>query len=246
MRGSSNERGDDLVTRSTGLGLALVLGCLPRQSGEQREVAPAPDEGEAEAALACAPSSDRAVALLPPSAGGEHPCGLIVEQGEGGSLGVRVRAQVGEADTPVFAEGLAPEPCGAELELCELWGVAAAVGPVLVAAVRGPESEMPTQVLLGLVEGSRLAFVETWYGLPSVVDHTRVGPPWALGAYECGGELLLLPMARLPEAELEAPEPTLTRLAGKWSIDEAGLAQPPAVAAEVEVSSCRRVVDGLP
>jgi hypothetical protein len=91
-----------------------------------------------------------------------------------------------------------------------------------------------------------LLFVETWYGLPSVVDHTRVGPPWALAPFDCGSELLLLPAPRLPEAGHEAPPAMLRELAGRWRVDDAGIPQPPKAAATVDPASCRALFRELP
>jgi hypothetical protein len=224
----------------------LVVGCLPRQTTEQHEVIAA-DSSQTEAGnSACVGGSADALALLEPIASTDG-CGVAVERGEPGELLLVRRMRVDELELPdTIARGQAPEACGAELEWCELWGIADALGPVMLASVRGSESEMPIQVYVGWVDGERLLFVETWYGLPSVVDHTRVGPPWALAPFDCANDLLLLPAPRLPEAGHEAPLALLRELAGKWRVDDAGIAQPPKRAATVDPASCRALFRELP
>jgi hypothetical protein len=227
------------------LALLLAPACLPRQSGEGREVAADPAI-ESEPVPRCAPTSDETLALL--EASGPRPCGLMLELDDAG-LRLRARARVDEAeDGPPapLATGPAPEACGEQLELCELWGVDDPLTTIVVAELRGPESELPRQVYLGWVEGEQIVFVETWYGLPSVVDHTRVGPPWALAPFECDGELMLLPAPRLPEADSEAPDETLAAFAGRWRADEQGQAVAPEEPASAEASSCRALLDALP
>jgi hypothetical protein len=231
-----------LVAAGLGLGLGgLTFACLPRQTSEQREAALARNPEQA-AAPTCGPSSEASVALLDAREG----CGLMLEL-DGARLRVRPRPTIaGPAKTEVVAEGPAPERCGEALELCELEGVADPLGPIVIASERGPESEVPVQVHLGWVADERLVFVETWYGLPSVVDHTRVGPPWVLAPHDCDGELVLLPAPRLPEAEGEAPSDELRALAGVWTIDADGVAHPPASPSTVDPSSCRPLLDTLP
>lgn len=234
--------------RAAGAGALAVLfaGCLPRQSAEQHDVVAADSSQRESGRLACTSGSANALALLEPSVG-DRGCGIAVERGEPGELLLIRRLRSDELELPeILARGQAPDACGPELEWCELSGIADALGPILIASVRGPESEMPIQVYVGWVEGERLLFVETWYGLPSVVDHTRIGPPWALAAFDCGGELMLLPAARLPEAAHEAPAALLHELAGRWRVDNAGVPQPPELAATVDPASCRALVRQLP
>jgi hypothetical protein len=228
-------------------GAALVCAsCLARQTTEQHEIVEADSSQLEHGSLACAGGSKDALALLDPIADGGG-CGVAIELGEGGELSVIRRLRVDELELPaVLARGRAPEACGVELEWCELSGTADTLGPIMIASVRGTESEMPTQVYVGWVDGARLVFVETWYGLPSVVDHTRIGPPWALAAFDCGGELFLLPAPRLPEAGREAPSATLHELAGRWRVDDAGIPQPPEQPATVDPATCRALIPELP
>jgi hypothetical protein len=228
------------------LSLVVLTACLQRQHADQHEVEPTDPSHVERGRLVCAPGSAQALALLEPT-DEVQSCGVVIERGEAGELAVVSRARVDEFELPsVLARGLAPEACGVELQWCELSGVTDKLGPVLLASVRGPESEMPTQVYLGWIDGERLVFAETWYGLPSVVDHTRIGPPWVLGPYDCAGELTLLPSPRLPEAGHEAPPPMLLAFAGRWEIDGQGLARPPRQPATRDRGSCRALLPNLP
>jgi hypothetical protein len=231
--------------RTGALIASLLAGCLPRQTAEQHDIGPVDAQPE-RGSLVCAPGSAQAIALLEPTTN-DGGCGAVLERGETGELSVVRRRHVDEFELPeVLARGSAPEVCGALLERCELSGVTDKLGPLLLVRVSGPESEMPIQVYVGWIENQRLLFVETWYGLQSVVDHTRIGPPWALAAFDCAGERLLLPARRLPEADHEPPPATLRALAGRWRIDSDGIAQPPEQPATIDSSSCRALLRELP
>lgn len=232
--------------RAGALSAALLFGCLSRQTADKHEVEPTDPSQIERGGLVCASGSARAIALLEPS-DNESSCGVALELGEAGILELVPRARVDELELPsVLARGPAPKPCGDALEFCELSGVTDELGPIVLASVRGPESEMPTQVYLGWVDGEQLVFAETWYGLPSVLDHTRIGPPWVLAAYDCAGELMLLPTPRLPEADHETPPELLLEFAGRWRVDAAGVAQPPERAAAVDRTTCRAVLPSWP
>jgi hypothetical protein len=227
--------------------LSLQLGgCLARQTTEQHEIGPV-DSSEIESgSLTCAAGSPRAIALLEPPAGGSG-CGTVLELGDTGELSVVRRLRANELAVPeVLARGPAPEICGSDLGNCEVSGHADKLGPIVLVQVHGPESEVPIQVYLGWIEGERLLFVESWYGLPSVVDHTRIGPPWALAAFDCAGERLLLPAPRLPEAEHESPPAVLRELSGRWWVDADGIAQPPKKPSTIDAASCRAMLPDLP
>ncbi|KIG17368.1 hypothetical protein DB30_03425 [Enhygromyxa salina] len=225
----------------------LSTGCLSRQPGEQQEVAPDTTQTEAARGPRCEASPARAIALLrpPPEAGA---CGLALERdGEGErQLLVRPVPREGEPEPSPIARGVAPEACGSALEFCELWGVSDALGPIVLASVRGHESEMPIQVYVGWAAGDRLVFAQSWYGLSSVMDHTRIGPPWVLAPFDCGGELMLLPTGRLPESKVELADADLVALAGQWAVGEDGLSAPPATAATTDPSTCRAILPALP
>lgn len=221
------------------LALALVGACTPQTSPDQRGGSV---DGEVEVGPRCAPSSDAAVAVLEP--GQRDGCPIAVELDDD-VLELHALDQAADGDE-LLGRGRPPSACGRVLALCELVGrVDPKLGPVLLLSQRGAESEMPVQVYLGWVEDGRLGFTETWYGLPSVVDHTRVGPPWALAPHDCGGELALLPMARLPAAEVEAPPEVLDGLAGVWTIGQDGEPQAPGMG-QASGDGCRAVFSAIP
>ena len=239
------------VTTTAGVWLWSLQACVSQPSGEAPELLDASQVESAEL-IACGPASARAIAVLDDDDG----CGLALElELDGASraetsevaLLVRPRARPNPLIEPEpIARGLAPEACGAAASRCELFGVTDRLGPIVIASVRGSESEVPTQVYIGWVDDQRLTFVETWFGPPSVVDHTRVGPAWALAPFDCGGELQLLPAQRLPEAAHEALPAQLTGFAGHWSVDAQGFAQPPASPATTDPTSCRALLPALP
>ena len=223
-------------------GLGLGLGCVSGQSEEQREVSPEPSEAVASVEARCAPLSEDAIASLPAGAGERaHPCGVALELREGQLL-VRARGREGEGEGAVLARGVGPEACGDALRGCELWAVLDRLGPLVFASQRGHESEIPTQVHLGFVDAERLVFVETWYGLPSVSDHTRIGPAWVLAPFDCEGELHLLPAPRLVEATDEPVDETVQALAGRWRVGDDGAALAPSEASPRDPDRCRAIV----
>jgi hypothetical protein len=243
------------VSRPLGstLVLGLVLGqllgswaCVPRQSGDQVEVTPGSEETAAlEHRCEALPS---AIVLLEPSP--SSACGVGLELADR-QLTVRSIPRRGGGVTgavglgEVLASGPIPDECGDALERCDLWGVHDELGPVLLAVVRGPESEVPVQVYVGWVEDHRLAFVPSWFGLSSVADHTRIGPVWALAPFDCDGGLTLLPYERLPEAAIEEPSEALRVAAGRWTIAADGRPRP-SDALPPEPGACRPVFASLP
>ena len=215
---------------------SLVLAaCLPQARSEGGDDVEGPVEAKGPR---CKASSAATLALLERAG-----CALALEL-EGETLVLR---DLDESAIGPIARGEGPSACGPELELCQVDGlVDAELGPLLVLAQRGPESEMPVQVFVGWVDKGRLGFAETWYGLPSVVDHTRVGPPWALAPHSCGGTLELLPTPRLPEASGEAPDDALLGLAGAWTVAEDGSARAPESGGASTAGSCRLALPALP
>ncbi len=231
------------------LSVALTFACLPRQGGEGGEGTREIEEPAAAGQRSCGAASASAIATLEPAAGGEARCGVSLELADG-QLTVRAIPLLGEGIAraaeagEVLGRGPVPEECGATLERCELWGVHDELGPVLLAAVRGHESEVPVQVYVGWVDDQRLAFAPAWYGLSSVADHTRVGPPWALAPFACAGHISLLPAARLPEAEVEGPSEAVRAAAGRWTIAADGSATPSEPSPKT--GGCRPVFSALP
>ena len=217
------------------------LACVTQTSPEPRESGG--DSSELEPGPSCRASGEATLALL----AGADPtaCELALELRGAGQLALIDLNTLSEG--AIVATGTAPAACADALELCRITAkVDKKLGPLILLSVRGPESEMPTQVYLGWVADAQLTFTETWYGLPSVVDHTRVGPPWALAPFECEGALELWPMARLPEAAGEAPGETLAALAGRWSLGAEGQAQPPEAPGVERPSSCQPAFSALP
>ena len=201
------------------LGLVLALGCRPRPSSDGAEREPPPPQPRCETApagtLALLERADQVV-----EAGGE----LALFQ-----LQLRTVEVEAEADVlaPALARGVAPSSCGEALERCELWGQGSALGPLVVAAERSEDSGVPAQIYLGWVAGERLVFAPSWHGPATVVDHTRIGPAWALAPHDCGGELSLRLAPRLDEATGEAPPEPLRVLEGVWTVASDGTALPP-------------------
>jgi hypothetical protein len=241
------------VSRTAALALfgLLALSCAPRQSGEQSEVTVGTVESAA-AARACAVELPDAIGMLErtASAPATAPCGVALQLADG-QLSLRAVPLAGEGLASVtsgfgelLASGPIPEACGVALERCELWGVHDELGPILLAAVRGHESEIPIQVYVGWVDQQRLAFAPSWYGLSSIADHTRVGPPWMLAPFACDGQLTLLPAARLPEAASEGPSEAVLAAAGRWTIAADGSAS--LSEAVTSDAGCRPVFVALP
>ncbi len=157
--------------------------------------------------------------------------------------------QLGESGTQTepLASGPAPLACGPELAGCELGGFVDPErhGPILIFAERGYESEHPVQIHLGIHDAGKLAFIPSWRDESSVVDHTRIGPAFALAPFDCAGELRLLPSARLPEAAGETASARLMMLAGHWSIGDRGQSMPPQIA-NPSLDGCAALLDPLP
>jgi hypothetical protein len=254
-----------------GVAAALASACLPRQSGDAAEASASTPSVGGGARLRCASAPEHTIALLEAGAEGtargtgEPSCGLALALADG-QLSVHAIAQIdegidegigegigeGAAERPatVLASGPVPSDCGPALERCELWGVDHALGPIVLAAVRGHESEVPVQVYVGWVEDGQLGFAPSWFGLMSVADHTRVGPPWALAPYACGeGQLRLLPARRLPEAAQEGPSEAVRAAAGRWVLADDGtasLAEPAAGDRVDAAGDCQPVFVALP
>lgn len=250
----------------------LVVGCVSQPSVEQREPEAKPADPDAVVITRPVCAEAPADALLILSEPGQ--CSLVLvresepaggESGAGGgaesesesddaqseSLGARValiqlpHERAGRAERLAF--GFAPLACGEDLAGCDLSGVThTRHGPIVIAAERGPESEHPIQIHLGVVIQGVLVFVPSWVSPSSVVDHTHVGPPFALAPWDCGGELRLLPAARLPEAQGEDVPGSLLMLSGRWVVDpstgRAGPPQQPAPATE----GCELLLDPMP
>lgn len=223
------------------VGLAAAA-CVAQPSGEPRDVASTePGGATPRPTIQCADASEQTVGLL--VVDGE--CPIAVEASGASQLVLRPLAPNQEP----LAEGRAPEVCGPTLERCAVEGVVSPLGPVAVLSLRGHESEMPEQVYVGWIVDGTLGFAATWVGLSSVVDHTRVGPVYALAPHDCDGSLELRPTLRLPESGDESVPVELDALAGVWTLDDAGELEPPSEAgasASSAASDCTPLLSALP
>jgi hypothetical protein len=143
-------------------------------------------------------------------------------------------------DAPPPARGEVPEPC--RTSTCVYHGTLTPEGPVLLAVVPSPQSEMPSDVLLLVVHGERLAATSLWEGAGAPVesDFTMVGPAHALAPFLCGSSLALLAVERLDPVGLPPPQ-TLQAREGRLDVRalvDSGQATP---AGPVDRGDCRPV-----
>jgi hypothetical protein len=147
-------------------------------------------------------------------------------------------------DPPAPMRGEVPEPC--RNSTCVYHGVWTSVGPLVLAVVPSPQSEMPSDVLLGVAHGDRLAFTSLWDGAgePVEIDLTQVGPAHALAPFVCGDALALLAVERLDVVGLNPPDSLRAR---EGRLDPAELVAEPTAgassrpAAPVDREGCRQV-----
>ncbi|MEZ4385501.1 MAG: hypothetical protein R3A79_29515 [Nannocystaceae bacterium] len=182
-------------------------------------------------AVSCAPLSGDALAVVDAS-----PCPLeLVDDG-----GLALRSG---GDAPLRFEVELPDPCAASPGRCRWSGAMTDLGPLLVAAVDGPEGELPVDLWLGAaLGGERLTFVDLWWGDPSVVDGTEVGPVYALVPAICGERLVLEVAPRLPEGAHLGPPAQLVALSGEYAAQDGGLTR----VGDAPAESCARVDLDLP
>lgn len=219
-----------IIRCGLGLGLGLV-GCSP-PSTTQAEGKPAPRAVAPDAEPAdCRPSpGDGAWARFRGLA-----CDFELHEDGDALLLVSLAP-----DAPPPARGEVPEPC--RTSTCVYHGTLTPVGPVLVAVVPSPSSEMPSDVLLLVAHGERLGSTSLWEGAGAPVesDFTIVGPAHALAPFVCGEALALFAVERLDMVGLPPPA---TLLAREGRLDPAALvttgqATP---AGAVERASCEPV-----
>ncbi len=137
------------------------------------------------------------------------------------------------------ASGDVPPACLAST--CVYYGVWTAAGPVLLAVVPSPHSEMPSDVLLGVSHGAQLAFTSLWDGAgePAFTDLTPVGPAHALAPFWCDEGLALLAVERLDAVGSPVPQ---TLRAREGRLDPAELAAAPdqvSATGPVDRAGCR-------
>ena len=182
------------------LGLAASLLCACSQS------ATTADEGQS-------PPSVEPSAVAPPCAAGSTdpllsfagrtcPWELVAADD-----GVRLRSLLPEP--PPAIGGVLPDACAPDR--CALEGIESSVGPLVLAVLPSPQSEMPAGTWLGAVIDDRLRFVDLWEGAGEGVtgDSTPLGPAHALGPHDCGGELALFVVDRLDASRDVAPRDVL-------------------------------------
>lgn len=226
-----------------GVGTALVA-CSP-PSTTQAEGKPAP--------RAVAPDADPAACRRSPGAGawarfsGGQCDWELRQEGEpaaGEPAGPEASPTLVLAslalDAPPPARGPVPEPC--RTRTCVYHGTLTAAGPVLVAVVPSPSSEMPSDVLLVVPHGDRLGWLSLWEGAgePVESEFTVVGPAHALAPFVCGTALALLAVERL---DLVGLEPPATLRAREGRLDAAALVRDGEAtpAGAVDRASCRPV-----
>lgn len=203
------------------MAVALLLGCGDRSAGG--------DEGAPPRTVT--PAED---AVAPP-----QPCrvaeGSVLTWSEDGRCGHALVASprgakllsLEPASAGALATGPLPPPC--ESRRCEFSGHDSPLGPLVLAVVPDPGSEMPAGVWLGApIGGGKLAFVDLWAGAGPDVhgDATELGPAYALSPHACGGKLALFAAGRVNAssgvpvpAELAAREGVYTWSQGGMSVD---------------------------
>ncbi len=212
-------------------GLLLVAGCRGQATGAGQAATSTPGEAVA-AEVVCGAVDEGALAVFD---GATCPWSLIA-----GEAGLRLEsAAPGVGSLSVEA----PRPCLEAPGRCRWEGAKSSLGPVLLAIVDGPESEVPVDLWVGAgLDGERVLFAELWWGEPSVIDRTEVGPVYTLAPQECAG-LVLRVEARLPEAKYGAPDPALSERAGAYGFDAEGLVRTGPVP---DAAACRPIFAALP
>lgn len=157
----------------------------------------------------CAPGSSEPLLAFH---GGGCPWELV-----SASDGVRLRSLAPEP--PPAIAGVLPEDCATRR--CAFSGLESSVGPLVLAVLPSPQSEMPAGTWLGAVIDGRLRFVDLWEGAGASVvgDGTPLGPAHVLGPHDCGGALALFPVERLDGAQGFAPPATLVARGGRLLAD---------------------------
>lgn len=224
---------------------AIVVGCLsiglglgacspPSTTQEEGKPAPRAVAPDLEPKVACRPSSDDAWARFPGAA-----CDWELRVEGDGTSEVLVLASLAP-DAPAPARGPVPEPC--RTRTCVYHGTLTAAGPVLLAVVPSPSSEMPSDVLLVAPHGEQLGSTSLWEGAgePVESDYTVVGPAHALAPFVCGKGLALLAVERLDMVGLRPPGTLLER---EGRLDAAALVGtgPVEPAGPVDRASCQPV-----
>ncbi|WP_266217793.1 hypothetical protein [Paraliomyxa miuraensis] len=195
----------------------MVLACSPPSTTSEegtpapRAVAPDPERG----GVACQPGSDQGVWAR---FEGQACAWELADDGDG--LVLSSLAPSGASP----ARGAMPEPCRSTT--CVYDGVLTSAGPLILAVVPSYESEMPSDVWLGFVDGERLLFTSLWEDAGESVesDYTWVGPAHALAPFVCGDALALLTVARIDATGVVVPDALRAREGWLDSTDASSLA----------------------
>ena len=208
---------------------AVLAACSP----PVREVVAVPAAPVVAAGPSCTPPPDAALALL-----ADAPCPWVLVPGDRSELALR-SSDLASARSLAVA---APDACGGR---CEFTGTVTAIGPLLLAAHRGPASDRVDAAFVGAALGAEVVrFTPLWFGLAARGDGTALGPSHALAPWVCGDALVLAVEGRLPAASAEEPAAALLRAAGVYEQgdDELRRVERPAPA----LSGCTRAPLELP
>ena len=137
--------------------------------------------------------------------------------------------------------GPMPEPC--EDLPCDWDGALTRLGPMVVASIRSPASEMPQGAILGAAGGGRLQLIDLWGAAGESVmgDATPLGPAFTLAPYACGTTLALFAVSRLDAGDVSDPPSTLRLREGHYDLTT----DPPGVTPAPK-KSCTRLPVPLP
>jgi hypothetical protein len=213
------------------LGFTVSLSCS--QSATTGDEGQSPPSVEPAATTpACAPGSTDPLLAF---AGRTCPWELVAA-----SDGVRLRSL--QPEPPPAIAGVLPEACTAAR--CSFEGIESSVGPLVLAVLPSPHSEMPAGTWLGAVIDDRLRFIDLWEGAGEGVtaDSTPLGPAHALAPHDCKGELALMVVDRLEAAEGVAPREALVARQGRVIAEGEQGAKTEARA----LSGCRAIALPLP
>jgi hypothetical protein len=207
------------AVRAVGTVAALAGGC--------RAAPVAPDIAGAPAPAASGPRCESpADALAWVEVDGE-PCGHRLVGGDEPNV---ASLRPGAAETPVEL----PERCTGRS--CEYELLPSRLGPLIRASRRGPDSELPDWVGIGVPFEGRYRFVDVWIGRGVATDFTPAGRAFELAPHDCGGRLAFLAVPGAGAAADEAPDPALRAAEGVYTWEDGELA-----VSAVDPATCARL-----
>ncbi|MEM6990986.1 MAG: hypothetical protein AAF721_10825 [Myxococcota bacterium] len=201
------------------IGAGLCIGaCTDRTGGAEEGSAP----------VTVAPAS----AVPPAKPCRPHPAGRMLSAFDAGTCGAALVADdqglglwslAPDGEEPP-ARGPGPQAC--EKSSCTFLGYDSPLGPIVLAKLAAPSSEMPAGVWLGVAldpAGLQLVFFDLWAGAGDTVtgDSTDLGPAHSLAPFTCGGKLGLFAVGRLAAGVDVAPSKRLASREGiyTWGTD---------------------------